>query len=122
MKESGLEEYHVSSSRSASSSSCLLMGLPLDMIVCRVGWLHVTNFVRHYLKPVEKAQSRVPASLDKVPHVTIGKPPTIKVPLPQTGRKVVIHTPPPTTITEPGDLEDPYGFVDHIRTNFPKTL
>ena len=39
MKNSGLENYHVSSSRSASSSSVLLMGLPLDLIVHRVGWL-----------------------------------------------------------------------------------
>ena len=82
MKESGLEEYHVSSSRSASSSSCLLMCLPLDMIVCRVGWLCATNFIRHYLKPVEKAQSHVTAPLEIVPPVTNGKPSTTKVPLP----------------------------------------
>ena len=128
MKNSGLENYHVSSSRSASSSSVLLMGLTLDLIVCRVGWLCATSFVRHYLKAVEQPHHpEPPVPTDKQHNESspdsVQKPQKPqKIPLPQTGRKLVYHTPPPKRITEPGDLADPYGFVDHIRSKSPKTL
>ena len=50
MKNAGLENYSIHSTRGASSTSAFLMGMPIGAIVSRVGWLHASTFVKHYLK------------------------------------------------------------------------
>ena len=52
MTSAGLGEFKVHSNRSATSTAALLLGMPLDMIVSKVGWLRSSTFTRHYLKPV----------------------------------------------------------------------
>ena len=62
LSHSGLDKYNVHSTRSASSCSSLLMGLPLDQIVSRVGWMWTSTFIKHYFKPKD------PMNLEKDPH------------------------------------------------------
>ena len=52
MKEAGLGSYKIHSSRSASSTSVLLMGMPLDAIITRVGWAKASTFIKYYMKPI----------------------------------------------------------------------
>ena len=47
----------VSSIRSASTTSALLMGVSLDEILSRVAWLQVSTFVDFYLKPMPVPRS-----------------------------------------------------------------
>ena len=52
MTEAGLDKFPIHSTRSASSTSAFLMGLPLDCIVSRVGWMRASTFIKHYMKPL----------------------------------------------------------------------
>ena len=57
MRDAGLESFSIHSTWGASSTSAFLMGLPIDQIVSRVGWLRSSTFVRHYLKPLTTKKS-----------------------------------------------------------------
>ena len=130
MKNSGLESYSVASSRSAASSSVMLMGMRLDTIINRVGWLRATTFVKYYLKPIQPLLKdegvKNPLSYEErkaaaeAPSIDFGK--KKPKPLPQTGRKPKPPPTPPPPITEPGDLPDPYGFAANFADKTPKTL
>ena len=50
MRDACLHSFNIHSTRGASS---LLMGLPLDNIVKRVGWTRASTFVKYYMKPVK---------------------------------------------------------------------
>ena len=53
MRDAGLQSFNIHSTRGASTSSSLLMGLPLDNIVKRVGWTRASTFIKYYMKPVK---------------------------------------------------------------------
>ena len=53
MVEAGLGNYTTHSTHGASSTSAYLMGMPLDRIVSRVGWLMASTFIKYYMKPVK---------------------------------------------------------------------
>ena len=57
MRDAGLESFSIHSTCGASSTSAFLMGLPIDQIVSRVGWLRSSTFVHHYLKPLTTKKS-----------------------------------------------------------------
>ena len=44
-KKAGIMNYSVHSTRAASSTSALLMGMSVDKIVTKVGWLNISTFV-----------------------------------------------------------------------------
>ena len=52
LKDYGLLEFGIASTRSTSASNALLMGIPLDEIVGTVGWTPAETFLRSYLKPL----------------------------------------------------------------------
>ena len=53
LRDAGLGTYTLHSTRGASSTSAFLMGLPLDQIVTKVGWVHTSTFIKHYMKPID---------------------------------------------------------------------
>ena len=53
-KAVGLENFSTHSTRSSSSTNALLMGMSLDEIDAKVGWLSSNTFVTYYMKPLEK--------------------------------------------------------------------
>ena len=57
MQDAGLGQFCVKSSRSAASTSALLMGLPLDTVISKVGWLRSSTFTRFYLCPINNASA-----------------------------------------------------------------
>ena len=59
MTKTGLGQYTVHSTRSASSSLAVLMGLSLDQIVSRVSWIWASTFTKHYWKARECSKTQV---------------------------------------------------------------
>ena len=53
MIEAGLGNHTTHSTHGASSTAAFLMGMPLDRIVSRVGWLRASTFIKYYMKPVK---------------------------------------------------------------------
>ena len=53
-KNAGILNYAVHSTCAASSTTALLMGMSVDEIVAKVGWLNNTTFVRVYMRPLQK--------------------------------------------------------------------
>ena len=45
MKVAGLGTFKLHSSHSASSTSALLVGMPLDQIIAKVGWVKASTFI-----------------------------------------------------------------------------
>ena len=65
MKLAGLGTFKIHSSRAASSTSALLMGMPLDHIIAKVGWVKASTFIKYYMKPIRSTQ-RAEVNSDKV--------------------------------------------------------
>ena len=57
MQDASLGQFCVKSSCSAASTSALLMGLPLDMVISKFGWLQSSTFTRFYLCPINNASA-----------------------------------------------------------------
>ena len=51
LKDCGLPEFGIASTRSASALNALLMGIPLDEIVGATGWTSAETFLKSYMKP-----------------------------------------------------------------------
>ena len=49
LQDAGLGTYSLHSTRGASATSALLMGLPLNQIVARVGWVNANTFIKYYI-------------------------------------------------------------------------
>ena len=96
MKNAGLENYSIHSTRGASSTSAFLMGMPIDAIVSRVGWLHASTFVKHYLKPLGQVSLK---------SVSASEP----------SQAAAAHA-----AGAPGQLPDPHGFAPAIGNVTPK--
>ena len=58
LRDAGLGTYSLHSTRGASATSALLMALPLDKIVARVGRVNANTFIKYYMKPVENAAAK----------------------------------------------------------------
>ena len=56
MKLAGLGTFKVHSSHATSSTSALLMGMPLDQIIAKVGWIKALTFIKYYMKPIRTNQ------------------------------------------------------------------
>ena len=56
MKAAGLGTFKLHSSHSASSTSALLMGMPLDQIIAKFSWVKASTFIKYYMKPIRKNQ------------------------------------------------------------------
>ena len=56
MKLAGLGTFKVHSSRAASSTSAFLIGMPLDQIIAKVGWIKASTFIKYYMKPIRTNQ------------------------------------------------------------------
>ena len=65
MKLAGLGTFKIHSSHAASSTSALLMGMPLDHIIAKVGWVKASTFIKYYMKPIRSTQ-RAEVNSDKV--------------------------------------------------------
>ena len=65
MHTAGLDTQTLHSTRGATSSAGLLLGLPLDQIVSCVGWNKASTFIKHYMKPViqQKAKNAHPTTV-----------------------------------------------------------
>ena len=53
----GLGSFTVHSTRSSTSTSALLLGMPVDEIVAKVGWFSESTFIKTYMRPLEKFQN-----------------------------------------------------------------
>ena len=106
MQEAGLGQFRIHSTRSASSTSALLMGMSLDDIVSKVGWLRATTFIKHYLKPLDPgARTGNSVSTSTVHKRKIASTTSIT-------KKKPAHTP---------LLSDPHNFLDIFSKRTPKT-
>ena len=74
MRVAGLETQTIHSTRGATSSAGLLLGLPLDQIVSCVGWTKASTFIKHYMKPVIQQISRNTGSTHNL-HMSPAQPP-----------------------------------------------
>ena len=90
MLDASLTVFNVHSTRGAGATAGLLMGLPLDEIVSRVGWTRATTFVKYYMKPVRQHNEREPAFI-----------PESKITL--------------TTKSVEKELPDPHGFAQQVQ-------
>ena len=50
----GLAGFTVHSTRSSASTNALLLGMPVDDIVAKVGWFSESTFIKNYMRPLEK--------------------------------------------------------------------
>ena len=91
MKEAGLGSYKIHSSHSASSTSALLMGMPLDAIITHVGWTKASTFIKYYMKPILNKKD----SANRSPHVN-------------------------SMSKEHGVFNDPYNFTGCVAKNTPR--
>ena len=106
MQEAGLGQFRIHSTRSASSTSALLMGMSLDDIVSKVGWLRATTFIKHYLKPIDpSARTGNTVSTSTLHKSKITSTTSIT-------KKKPAHTP---------LLSDPHNFLDIFSKHTPKT-
>ena len=53
-KAAGLGDFTTHSTWASSSTNALLMGMPMDEIIAKVGWLSSNTFVSRYMKPLAK--------------------------------------------------------------------
>ena len=95
MRDAGLAEFNVHSTRGVGATAGLLMGLPLDEIVRRVGWTRATTFMKYYMKPVKQLDDKEPA-FDPDQKSCPSKLPTV-------------------------NLADPHGFARQVQKLTPKT-
>ena len=98
MTSAGLGEYKVHSNRSVSSTLALLMGMPMDVIIDKVGWVQASTFIKHYMKPLSKKNT-----CDSDPKVTSA---------PATQGK--------NTSKRTKGSNDPHGFMDILSQKTPK--
>ena len=97
MRDAGLTDFNVHSTRGAGATAGLLMGLPLDEIVSSVGWTRATMFVKYYMKPIQQNNDREAAFI-----------PESKIKLATTSM-TQLHP-------------DPHGFARHVHKLTPKAL
>ena len=80
--------HSVYSTWAASSTSALLMGMLVDEIVAKVGWLNITTFVKVYMRPLAKFNNSYRKLLDpegttpttrRLPHEATAMMTTFKV-------------------------------------------
>ena len=96
MKNAGLGTFRLHSSRAASSTSALLMGMTLDNIISRVGWVRASTFIKYYMKPIcHKASSK---EMEQNKHV------------PSTSQ----------SCTQGSAVADPHKFTGFIAQNSPR--
>ena len=74
-RKAGILNYAVHSTRAASSTTALLMGMSVDEIVAKVGWLNNTTFVRVYMRPRQKLTNSYSNFTDQ--KVTTAPPPRL---------------------------------------------
>ena len=72
-KAAGLGQFTVHSTRSLASTNALLMGMSVDEIVAKVGWLSSTTFIKHYMRPLSKFKNNL-ARLMKIPDTVVPPP------------------------------------------------
>ena len=70
MKAAGLGTFKLHSSHSVSSTSALLVGMPLDQIIAEVGWVKASTFIKYYMKPIRKNQRSAVHSEKSQPKTT----------------------------------------------------
>ena len=54
MKEAGLGNFTIHSTRGSTATCALLMGMPVNQIVRNVGWVSENTFIKRYMKPLQK--------------------------------------------------------------------
>ena len=54
MAKTGLAQFDVRSTRSLSSSKSLLLQMPIDKILSKVGWQRATTFIYKYMKKLTR--------------------------------------------------------------------
>ena len=61
MKSAGLGKFTMHSTRAASASSGLVMGIPFDELMSKVGWQRASTFISSYMKPLlDKKRAAAP--------------------------------------------------------------
>ena len=53
-RTAGLDQFTVHSTRASAATNALLMGMSVDQIVAKVGWLSPSTFVKTYMRPLSK--------------------------------------------------------------------
>ena len=53
-RTAGLDQFTVHSTRASASTNALLMGMSVDQIVAKVGWLSSSTFIKTYMRPLAK--------------------------------------------------------------------
>ena len=54
MKEAGLGNFTIHSTRGSTATCALLMGMPVNQIVSNVGWVSENTFIKRYMRPLQK--------------------------------------------------------------------
>ena len=65
-KAAGLGEFSVHSTRASASTNALLLGMSVDDIVAKVGWLSNSTFVNMYMRPLKKFRNKLGCLLDNL--------------------------------------------------------
>ena len=95
-KAAGLGEFSVHSTRASASTNALLLGMSVDDIVAKVGWLSNSTFINTYMRPLKKFRKKVGCLLDNIDQQC--KSPCKNItPVPTSIQKTKTATSPPMT-------------------------
>ena len=87
-KGAGLGNFSVHSTRASASTNALLLGMSVDDIVAKVGWLSNSTFVKRYMRLLQKSRNKLGALMDDSPGKKTGKTKSDKnMKAPQTDKK-----------------------------------
>ena len=118
MKSAGLGKFTMHSTHSASASSGLVMGIPFDELMSKVGWQRASTFISSYMKPLlDKKRAAMPQlKAPSWPRVRAPEENVIKTAKtnPKKSKKLPIPTPPP--------IIDRHNFKSVFDDKTPKLL